>query len=96
MEPEVRERFEKMEGIVASLIQVAVSHEERLDRVTDKLDLVGDKLDRVAERLDRVAERLDRLAEAQARTDEQIKHTQEELDVLVHMVDDWIRRNPRT
>ena len=89
MEQEVRERFERMEGIVASLIQVAVSHEERLDRITDKLDLVGDKLDR--------------LAEAQARTDEQIratqeeiKHTREELDILVHMVDDWIRRNPRT
>ena len=89
MEPEVRERFERMEGIVASLIQVAVSHEERLDRITDKLDLVGDKLDLVGDKLDR-------LAEAQARTDEQIKQTQEELNFLFHMVDDWIRRNPRT
>ena len=68
METEVRERFERLEGIVASLIQLAQSHEDRLDR----------------------------LVESQARTDEQIKHTQEELNVLVHMVDDWIRRNPRT
>ncbi len=74
MDPDVSERFDRLENnldrladIVSSLVQVARSHEERLDRLT----------------------------EAQARTDEVVKLTQEGLGVLIRMMDDWIRKNPR-
>jgi hypothetical protein len=35
-----------------------------------------------------------KLAEAQKQTVEAQKHTDETLGALIHMMDDWIRRNP--
>ena len=40
-------------------------------------------------------EGFEKLRLAQDRTDEQLKHTDEHLGVLMRMMDEWIRNNPR-
>lgn len=74
MDPEVNERFERLEnnlnrlvGVVSTLAQVVKSHEERPSTLDEKMV---------------------RLAEAQAQT-------QGELSVLIRMMDEWIKSNPR-
>src|SRR6266700_3553948 len=103
MEPEVRERLERLEGIIASvgedvrslaevarsLVEVARSQAEDVRLLVE----VARSLVEVARshegRLDRVDERLDRLALAQ-------QESHEELSVLIRMMDEWVRRNPGT
>ncbi len=95
MEPEISERFERVEtdlrllrDVASSLVEVARSQEGRLQRLTEAQGLL-------TEAEGRLTEAQGRLTEAQARTDELFKQTQGELSVLIRMMDEWIRNNPR-
>ena len=88
MEPEVVERFERLEAnlnhatdAISALIQLARSHEERLDRLTESQA--------------RTDEQIKQTQELIKQTQEEIRQTQGELTILIRMMDDWIRRNPR-
>jgi hypothetical protein len=78
MEPEVRERFERLENLVGGLTEV-----------------VSGLVTVAAEQGRAMREGFEQLRLRQEKTDEQIKHTDGTLSVLIRMMDEWIRSNPR-
>ena len=95
MDPEVNERFERIESSLVRLVEIAVSHEERLDRLTASQERLVESHQWIVESHQSLVQSHQSLVAAQAKTDEQIKLVNEELGVLIRMMDEWIRNNPR-
>ena len=74
MEPETRERFERVESV--------------LFRLTDTLSSLAEIVSSLAQKMQLLDDKLLSLASAQEKTDEQ-------LGILIRMMDEWVRNNPR-
>ena len=79
MELEARERFDKLEGLLASLVQVASSQEKRLGKITGVVSSLAEVASSHEAELRELRE----------------GHTDERLGSLIRMMDDWIRNNRR-
>ena len=67
----------------------------RFERIETNLDRLTSVVTTLAEVAVSHEERLDRLTASQAKTDQQMKETDERMGVLIRMMDEWIRNNPR-
>ena len=81
MDPEVNERFERLEGIVSGLVTIVAEQEK--DRV-----FFRESLEQLRQGDEQLQQGYERLVLADEKTDEQ-------LGVLIRMMDEWNRNNPR-
>ena len=95
MEPEVRERLERLERMATSLVEVAKSHEQRLSKLEEVMITLAEQVSSHEGLMEEWRGKMDELRAVQAATSEQMKHTDERLNVVVKMMDEWIRERRR-
>lgn len=68
---------------------------ERFERIENKLETLVDVVTTLAQVATQHEEEIAEIRRIVRETSEQMKHTDESLGVLIRMMDEWIRKNPR-
>ncbi len=89
------ERLDRIGEALAKFWQVSSIQEKKLAQVIDSIDTLQSVVSAHDERLAEHDGKFDALADGLIRLEASQKKTDEQLNVLVRMMDDWIRRNPR-